>query len=284
MTAPLRDPIARQALLEVVALGLACGPLGTWVLLLGQAYATESLSHALLPGLVVAALAGAPILLGGLAGVLVAAAAIALAARAPGLDTDTGVGVAVPALVGLGALLALSPDTPAGLQDLLFGDLLGASSGEVVASAGLALAVLAALAAGHRPLALAAFDPSSARALGARPERAGAGLLLLVAITVVAAVQALGSLLVLALVVAPAAAARLLARRLGTALVLSAALAAAAGVAGIYVSYHLDTAAGASVALAALALCALAALAPRAPAAPAGRGLSRSPVEALGDR
>ena len=140
LTDPFQDGFTQRALLEVLVLSLACGPLGVWILLYRQSYAAESISHGMLPGLVLAALAGAPLVLGAAAGVLLAAAAIALAGRDERLGGDTGVAVAVSALFGLGALLALSPEAPPRLQELLFGDLLGASRGDVAVAAALALA------------------------------------------------------------------------------------------------------------------------------------------------
>src|SRR3954470_22038023 len=116
LTDPFQDGFTQRALLEVLVLSLACGPLGVWILLYRQSYAAESISHGMLPGLVVAALAGAPLVLGAAGGVLVAAALIALAGRDQRLGGDTGVAVAVSALFGLGALLALSPQTPPRLQ------------------------------------------------------------------------------------------------------------------------------------------------------------------------
>src|SRR4051794_2592221 len=156
------DPITRRGLLEVLILGLALGPLGVWVLLHRQAYAAESMSHGLLPGLVLAALAGLPLVVGAAVGALVAAAAIALASRDERISADLGVAVAVSSLFGLGALLALSPQTPPRLEELLFGDLLGISRSDLVAAGTLALAVGAALATTHRSLALAAFDREAA--------------------------------------------------------------------------------------------------------------------------
>ena len=150
----LGDPITRRALLEVLILALALGPLGVWVLLHRQAYAAESMSHGLLPGLVLAALAGAPLVLGAAGGALVAAGAIALAARDQRVGADLGVAVAVSTLFGLGALLALSPETPPRLEELLFGDLLGISTaallvllgvGTVAAAPGLGSLLLVAL-------------------------------------------------------------------------------------------------------------------------------------------
>src|ERR671912_747149 len=131
LTDPLASPVIQRALAEVLLLAVACGPLGVWILLYRDTYAAESISHGMLPGLVLAALAGAPLVLGAAGGVLLAAGAIALAGRDERLGTDTGVAVAVSALFGLGALLALSPDAPPRLLELLFGDLLGASAADV---------------------------------------------------------------------------------------------------------------------------------------------------------
>jgi ABC-type Mn2+/Zn2+ transport system permease subunit len=249
----LSDPITRRALAEVLILALALGPLGVWVLLHRQAYAAESLSHGLLPGLVLAALAGIPLVLGAAGGALVAAGAIALAGRDERIGGDVGVAVAVSTLFGLGALLALAPDAPPRLEELLFGDLLGISGADLVAAAGLALAVALALAAIHRPLALTAFDPPAARSLGAPAARWQAALLALLGVGTVAAAPGLGSLLLVALVIAPAAAALQITRRLPVALALAAGLAVAAGVGGLALSYYADLAAGASVALCAAA-------------------------------
>lgn len=256
----LSEPFMQRALAEVVILALACGPLGVWVLLYRQSYAAESLSHAMLPGLVVASLAGASLLLGAVAGILGAAVAIALAQRR--LDGDVGVAVAIASLFGLGALLALSPDVPARLGELLFGDLLGVTGGDLVEAAVLAAGVLVALGLAHRRLALSVFDRAAATSLGARPARWELVLLALLAVCTVAAVRGLGNLLVVALILAPAAAALNLAGRLPAALGLAAALAALAGVLGLFASYQWDVAAGASVALAAVLVFVLSLLVP----------------------
>jgi ABC-type Mn2+/Zn2+ transport system permease subunit len=258
LTDPFSTGIMQRALLEALILGLACGPLGVWILLLRRAYAAESLSHAMLPGLVIAALVGAPLILGAAGGVLAAAAGIALVARRGG--GDVGVAVVVSGLFGLGGMLALSPDTPPRLGELLFGDLLGVTTGNLIAAAALTTAVLIALAVAYRSLAVTAFDRGSAHALNVDAAKADLGLLILLAITTVAAVQGLGNLLLIALILAPATAALSLTRRLPAALLASAGLAILAGAAGLLVSYRLEIAAGASVALCAVALSGLALL------------------------
>jgi ABC-type Mn2+/Zn2+ transport system permease subunit len=260
LTDPFASPIVQRALAELLILSLACGPLGVWVLLYRDAYAAESISHGMLPGLVVAALAGAPLVLGAVGGVVVAAAGIALVARDQRLGSDIGVAVCVSALLGLGGLLALAPDAPPRLQELLFGDLLGVSGGDLAIAGALTAAVVLALAAGHRSFALVGFDRGSAPSLGARPLRWELALLVVLALTTVAAVHGLGNLLLVALVLAPAAAALTLAQRLAAALALSVALAALSGAAGLVISFHLEVAAGASVALCAVLLALLALL------------------------
>jgi ABC-type Mn2+/Zn2+ transport system permease subunit len=253
---PFDSGIGRRALLELVAAGGFCGALGFWVVRERMTYGAESLAHGLLPGLVAAALIGAPLLLGAAAGAALAAALVALAARDARVGPDTGSAVAVTGLVGLGALLALAQESPQRLEELLFGDLLGVSDTDLLAAVGLAALGGAVLAALHRPLTATAFDPDGAAAVGVRPLLVRAALLSLLAAAVAIAVQGLGSLLVLAAVVAPPVAVRAHVATPGAAMAAGAAVAVAAGVAGLELSAHAGSAAGASVAL---MLCAAAA-------------------------
>jgi ABC-type Mn2+/Zn2+ transport system permease subunit len=255
--------IELRATLEVVLAGGFCGALGFWVVSERLAYAGESLSHGLLPGLVLAALAGVPLLAGAAGGAVVAALLIALAAREVRLGPDTGTAVAVTGLVGLGSLLALAPDAPPRLEELLFGDPLGVSDGDIAAAAVLLGAGGAALAALVRPLAATSFDPTGAAALGLRPALVRLALLGLMAAAIAVAVQGLGALLVLAVLVAPPLAVRRHARSPTAAMVAGAAVAGVAGVAGIQLSALAGTAAGASVALVLCAAAAVGALLPR---------------------
>lgn len=245
---PWTDPLTRRAFAEVVLLGIAGGALGCWVIAYRLSYSAESLAHALLPGLVVAALAGAPLLVGGTAGLIVAALAIALAGRTPTIGHDTAVAVVVTGLLGLGALLALAPDTPAGLQGLLFGDILGVSDTDLALAAALALGIVVALRVLHPRLLAVGFDRTSARALGVATGPIDVALGLLLAAALLVAVQGLGNLLVVAVLIAPACAARLVANRMAPMLAVSAGLAVLGGAAGLYLSYYAHTAAGASIA------------------------------------
>jgi ABC-type Mn2+/Zn2+ transport system permease subunit len=278
---PLRSGIGQRALLEVALLGTVCGPLSFWVVSERLSYGAESLAHGLLPGLVAAALLGWTLLGGAGAGVAVAAALITAAGRDERIGADTATAVVVTGLLGFGALLALSPDAPQRLDELLFGDPLAVSDGDLAAAAVLALVGGAALVALHRPLAAVAFDTRGAASLGLRPGLVRLALLLILAGAVAVAVQGLGNLLVLAVLVAPAVAVRRHARGPGRAMAAAGAVAVGAGVAGVYASFHLGSAAGASVALALCGAAALGAVLPttwwRGAALPAGTGATPSP-------
>jgi len=248
LTDPFGEEAVRLAMAEIALLGVTGGALGCWIIFYGLSYSAESLAHGLFPGLVAAALLGLPLLAGGAAGLLVAALAVAVAARAPAVGRDTAVAVVVTSLLGLGVLLALSAASPPGLQELLFGDILGVTRTDLAIAAGLAVGVLAALRLLHGQLLVVGFDRGSARSLGGRPLLADAALLVLIALAVLVAVQGMGNLLVVAVLVAPAATARLLTHRMVPMMIVAAAIAVLCGAVGLAVSYHASTAAGASIA------------------------------------
>jgi ABC-type Mn2+/Zn2+ transport system permease subunit len=248
VTDPLGQEFIRRALLEVGLISLAGGALGCWVVFYGLSYAAESLSHALFPGLVVAALAGIPLLAGGIPGIAVAALAIALIGRVPGIGRDTAVAVVVTAFFGLGALLALSPDSPPGIQTLLFGDILAPSDSDLLISAILAAVVVLSLIVLHWRLLAVAFDRTTARSIGAPPGLADAAVLILLAAAVLVAAQGLGTLLAVAALVGPAATARTFTHRVPSMMLAASLLGVCTGVIGLYVSYYAGLAAGASIA------------------------------------
>lgn len=260
LSEPLANGTTIRALAEITVLGIVSGAIGCWIVLYELSYSAESLAHGLFPGLVIAALVGAPLLLGGAIGVLVAAALVVTATRLADESADTAIAVVITALFGAGVLLALSPSSPPGIQELLFGDLLGVTFTDIAVAGGVGAAVLAALWVLHDRLLAVGFDQSSQQSIGVSVTTLNLVLMVLVAVTILVAVQGLGTLLVAAILVGPAAAARQVTRRIGPMMAVSVAVAVASGVAGIYASYHLRTAAGASVVVAMLAFYLLAAL------------------------
>jgi ABC-type Mn2+/Zn2+ transport system permease subunit len=245
---PWGQAIMRHAALEVLFAGVACGALGVWIVLYALSYSAESMAHAMFPGLAVAAIAGAPLVVGGAAGLAVAGVAIALVARVHGVGADNGVAVVITSLFGAGVLLALSPASPPGLSGLLFGDVLGASASDLVLAGVLAAVVLTGSWALHWRLTVTGFDRSAAGSLGVSPLSTELALLILLALAVLIGVQGLGNLLVVAVLIAPAATARMLTTRLAPMMTAAATIGVACGLAGLYLSYYVNVAAGAAIA------------------------------------
>jgi ABC-type Mn2+/Zn2+ transport system permease subunit len=249
LLAPFNQEFAQLALAELALLAIAAAGVGCWIVLYGLSYAAESLSHAILPGFVAAALLGLPLLLGGAVGALVAAAAITAAGAIRRIDRDVGTAAVVTTAFGAGVLLALAPGTPRGLSGLLFGDALAVAPQDVAVTALVVALTATVLAVLHRRLLAVGFDRGAAAMIGARPRATELALLACIAAAVIVGAQALGTLLVVAILVAPAATARLVADRLPAMLAVALGVALLAGIAGLELSYHAGTAAGASIAL-----------------------------------
>ena len=216
----LSSGIMQRAFVEAIVLGLACGPLGVWILLLRRSYAAESLSHAMLPGLVIAALAGIPLLFGAAAGVLVAAAD-PLVARDARRAATSAWRSSSPGCSGSAASSRSRRRRRRGSASCCSATCSGYQRRP--GRGGRLLGRRARRARRRLPLAGgAAFARGSAQALGVRPARADLALLAMLAVTTVAAVQGLGNLLLVALILAPAAAALNLASRLPATLALAA--------------------------------------------------------------
>jgi manganese/iron transport system permease protein len=224
----------------------------------GLAFTGEAFAHAVFPGAVAASILGGSIVAGALACGLAAAVCVALIGTVRVLNEDAAVGVVFTGTFAVGALLLSSEASPSrDLESFLFGSLLGVSREDLLVTLAVAAVVLACLAVLWRPLVLASFDRAAAAAAGYRVGALDAALLVLLALTVVVAVQAIGNVLVLAMLVTPAATARLICRRLPSTAAAAAALGVSAGVIGLYASWYLEIAAGAAVVLAATAQLAL---------------------------
>lgn len=244
---PLSYGTTWRALAEISILGLAGGVIGCWVVLYRLSYGAESLAHGMLPGLVLAGLVGLPLLLGGALGIVLAGILVGLATRVRLSKPDTAVAVVVTTLFGAGILMALSPASPAGVGELLFGNLLGTTDIQIAVSALATAGVLGIAWILHPRLLAVGFDGDAGGFAGIPAGLVNGMLLVLVSVTILVSVQALGTLLVAALLVGPAATARLLTRRMAPMIFTSAAIATGSGLAGIYASFHLKVAAGASV-------------------------------------
>jgi manganese/iron transport system permease protein len=246
----LDSPLVRRALLEAVLVGVLCGVVGVHVLLRRLPFFTLAVSHATFPGVVLASLAGVSLFVGGIATALALVAAVVIVGSARRLDASTATGVALSGAFALGVLLqSAQAGASKDLAAFLVGDVFTVSPGDLVTTAVIGVAVAITLAAFHKELVFGAFDPEGAAAAGYRTFVFDLVLLVIVAVTVVTSVQAVGTILVVALLVTPALTARLWVDRVGPMMALSAVLGAAAGVGGIAASAQWGIAGGAAICL-----------------------------------
>jgi ABC-type Zn uptake system ZnuABC Zn-binding protein ZnuA len=258
--APFHYAFVQRGLLEVALLSVGAGVLGTWVVTRGLAFYTHAVGTAAFPGLVLADGLGFSAALGGFAAALLFGLAVTWLARSPRTDYDTLTGLVLVGALAIGVVLASDIfQSGANVEALLFGSLLLIGTHELIAAAiGSALVLAVSYLFGRRWLALG-FDAENARALGIRSGRADAVLLVLIALSIVLALAAIGALLVTALYVVPAATVRLFTFRRTIWQLGSIALAAIEGGAGLWISVETNTPPGAAIAIVAGAAFALAA-------------------------
>ncbi len=250
VTEPLQYGFMQRALLEVVIIGAVCGLVGCFVVLRGLAFIGDALAHAVFPGVVLSYLAGQNIMVGAFGFGTLTALGIGVLTRSRRVSEDSAIGVVFAAFFALGVvILSRQGGFRRDLGSLLFGNILGVSTEDVVVTGVIAGVVAVIVVLLLKELTLVSFDPVLARTLGYPVFALDLLLLLLVAATIVVSLQTVGNILVLALIVTPAATARLLTDRLRRMLALSVGIAAGAGVCGLYVSYHVGTAAGATIVL-----------------------------------
>jgi ABC-type Mn2+/Zn2+ transport system permease subunit len=256
-------PFLREALIELLLLAVTGGVLGAWVVLRRLAFFTHAAGSATFPGLVVADASGVSPILAGLAVALGYAGGVQRAGRA-GREHGEGTALLLVACLATGVILASDVfESGAVVDRLLFGTLLGLDGIDIAVSAAVAvIATLAAVTLG-RTWSAVGFDPDGARALGLPAERADLLLLGLVAAAAVAAIPAVGALLVTAVYVLPAAAARVLTGSIRGLVACALGLALVEGVLGLYLAYWLDIPPGPPVAVLGAVVCLAATLLPR---------------------
>ncbi len=249
--------VGLRSMLEMLLVAPVVGALGVWVTVSRLSYLAESFSHSLLPGTVAAGLIGLPIVAGAPVAAAVCASALGyLLARRHKftIGRDSAIAVVVTTMLALGIAIALIPSSPPRLQELLFGNVLGVTSLDLLLTASLAALALIGLWIFHRNLMLTVFDRQTAHSLGVSARSADTLLLVLIAIAVTVAVQGLGNLLIAGLLLAPASAASQFASSVRQAFLLATSFAATAGVGGLYLSYYAKTAVGSSICLTALSI------------------------------
>jgi manganese/iron transport system permease protein len=250
----LVDPMAygfmQRGLLAALLVGVVCAVMGTFVVLKGLAFIGDAVSHAAFPGLVIAYIIGVPLYIGGAVAAVATALAIGLVTRRSRLRFDTSVGVLFAGTFAFGVMLfSTIKGYVTDLLGYLLGNVLGIGVGDLIQVAILGAIVLAIALAIRKELLFATFDPLGAAASGLPVARLEYLLLALLGVTIVVSIQAVGIIMVVAMLVTPAATAQLLVIRFGRMMAVGVALAAVSAVLGLYLSFYLNLASGASIVL-----------------------------------
>lgn len=241
---PFSYDYMRTALWVCALVGAVCGLLSGFVTLKGWSLLGDALSHAVVPGVALAYLAGLPFALGAFTSGLLAAAAMSFVKLKTPVREDAVIGVVFTAFFALGLLLISLFPAALDLKVIVFGNILAIAPEDVAQLVAISVVCLAVIALKWRDLLLFSFDPQQARVLGLRVRVLHLTLLLLLSATTVAALQAVGAILVVAMLITPGATAFLLTDRFGKMLLIGAALGALTAFAGAYASYFLDGATG----------------------------------------
>jgi manganese/iron transport system permease protein len=250
LLAPLEYEFFVRALVASALVGVACAVVGAFVVLKGMSFVGDAVSHSAFPGVVLAYLLGLPIILGGAVAAIGTALGIGALTRRSGLRADAVIGVLFAGMFALGvALFSSIPNYVGDLFHFLFGDVLGISFADLISRAVLASLLLLIVWVLWKELLFATFDPLGAGAAGLPVRRLDDLLLILIAVTIVVSLQAVGIVLVVAMITTPAATAQLLVKRFGQMIALAALIGVTSSIVGLYVSYALDIASGASIVL-----------------------------------
>lgn len=253
ITDVLLDPFAytfmTRALAATVISSAVCALLSCWLVLIGWSLMGDAVSHAVLPGVVLAYVLDWPFAVGAVIFALLAVALIGVVREGGRVKEDAAIGIVFTTLFALGLVLISVVPSQTDLNHIIFGNLLGVSRSDLIQIAVLGAVVAVVALLKRRDLTLYAFDPTHAYAIGLNPRLLGALLLILLAFTAVTALQVVGVVLVVAMLIIPGSTAYLLTDRFGVMLLIAPVFSAVCGVAGLYVSYYADTSLGGMIVL-----------------------------------
>ena len=239
---PFQFAFMQNALLIAVLVAAPAALLSCFLVLKGWALMGDAVSHAVLPGVVLAYIVGLPLGVGAFAAGMVCALATGYLKENSRIKQDTVMGVVFSGMFGLGIVLYTKIQTDVHLDHILFGDMLGVGWGDIAETGIIAAVVVGIILTKWRDLLLHAFDPAQAKAVGLPVRLLHYGLLAILSLTIVGALKAVGIILAIAMLIAPGAIAYLLTRSFGVMLALAVAIAVAASFFGVYLSFFIDSA------------------------------------------
>ncbi|MEQ9635590.1 MAG: metal ABC transporter permease [Devosia marina] len=239
---PFQLPFMVQAMVIAVLVAVPTALLSCFLVLKGWSLMGDAIAHAVLPGVVLAYMVGLPIGIGAFIAGMVCALSVGFLKEHSRIKEDTVMGVVFAGLFGLGIVLYTAITTDVHLDHILFGNMLGVNGADILLAIVIALAVVLVVGAKWRDLMLFIFDAQQAGAIGLNTRLLHYGLLAMISLTIVGALQAVGMILVIALLIAPGAIAFLITRRFGMMLLVAMGVSVGCSLLGVYLSFFLDSA------------------------------------------
>jgi manganese/iron transport system permease protein len=246
---PLSYPFMQRALVVSLLVAAVCAVLSCYLVLKGWSLMGDAISHAVLPGIVIAYVVGLPLAVGAFAAGLSCALLTGYLKENSRVKEDTVMGIVFSGMFGLGLVLFTKIETDQHLNHILFGNVLGVTLRDLAETAVIAGGTLLIVLLKRRDLLLYCFDPNQARAIGLPVRVLHYGLLILLSLTIVSALKAVGIILVIAMLIAPGATAYLLTDRFERMLLIAVAVAMGSSALGTLISFHIDAATGAAIVL-----------------------------------
>ncbi|RUU87050.1 metal ABC transporter permease [Mesorhizobium sp. M7A.F.Ca.MR.176.00.0.0] len=244
---PLSHEFMRRGLTVAILVGAICAVLSCYLVLKGWSLMGDAVSHAVLPGIVLAYIAGIPLAFGAFVAGLGCALATGYLKQHSRIKEDAVMGIVFSGMFAFGLVLFVKVETDQHLNHILFGNMLGVQWRDVIEAAIIVVPAILIVLAKRKDLLLYCFDPAHARAIGLPVNLLHFGLLTLLALTIVASLKAVGIILVIAMLIAPGAIGFLLTKSFERMLAIAAAAAIGSSVVGTILSYHIDAATGPTI-------------------------------------
>ena len=239
---PFQFEFMTNALIISALVSVPMALLSCFLVLKGWSLMGDAISHAVFPGVVIAYMIGIPYAIGAFAAGMFSAIATGYLKHNSRIKQDTVMGVVFSGMFGLGLVLYVKIQSDVHLDHILFGDMLGVGMGDIIQSLAIAALTVGVIGLKWKDFLLHAFDPAQARAVGLRVNLLHYGLLAMISLTIVGALQAVGIILSIAMLIAPGAIAFLLVRRFSTMLIVASVIALVGSVLGVYLSFFIDSA------------------------------------------